>query len=80
VERFAGLWWRVDGANHEVLAMNEMHDSGINGTRDWKQYSFELPVDQAATHINFGVILNGKGEAWYDGLSIDTNGVHFLGE
>jgi hypothetical protein len=77
VDGYAGLWWRVDGPNHKVLAFNNMVDSAIYGTRDWKRYSFELPVDEKAVHINFGVLLVGKGEAWFDDLSIDTNGVHF---
>jgi hypothetical protein len=57
-----------------------MQDSLINGTRDWQHFSFELPVAQNAVNINFGVLTAGKGEAWFDGLSIDTNGVRFLGE
>lgn len=80
LEGDAGLWWRVDGPNDKVLAFNNMHDSLIEGTRDWKRYSFELPVDITATHINFGVILEGEGEAWYDDLTIDTNGVRLLGQ
>ncbi|MDP4221125.1 MAG: hypothetical protein Q8916_09160 [Bacteroidota bacterium] len=79
LEGYAGLWWRVDGPNKEVLAFNNMHDSLVDGTRDWKRYSFELPVAETATNINFGVIMGGEGEAWYDDLSIDTNGVHYLG-
>jgi hypothetical protein len=73
----AGLWWRVDGSGGNVLAFNNMYDSMVNGTRDWQQYSFELPVADSATNIDFGVILEGSGEAWYDDLSIDTNGRPF---
>lgn len=80
LEGYAGLWWRVDGPNNEVLAFNNMRDSMVDGTRDWKHYSYELPVDKAATNINFGVLMGGEGEAWYDGLSIDTNGTRFLGD
>ncbi len=77
---YAGLWWRVDGPNKKTLAFNNMQDSLINGTRDWQHFSFELPVGQTATNINFGVLMAGGGEAWFDGLTIDTNGVRFLGE
>ncbi|HYM21034.1 MAG TPA: hypothetical protein VEW28_08525 [Candidatus Kapabacteria bacterium] len=76
---YAGLWWRVDGPDHKTLAFNNMQDSLVNGTRDWQRYSFELPVGETATNIDFGVQMAGKGEAWFDDLSIDTNGVHYLG-
>ena len=75
VSSYAGLWWRVDGENGKMLAFNNMYDSLVNGTRDWQRYSFELPVVNEAKNINFGVIMGGSGEAWFDGLSIDTNGV-----
>ncbi len=77
---YAGLWMRVDGPDHRTLAGNNMQDSLVNGTRDWEHFSFEVPVGEEATNINFGVITTGKGEAWFDGLTIDTNGVRFSGE
>jgi hypothetical protein len=75
VSEFAGLWCRVDGANNEKYAFNNMQDSMITGTHDWKRYSFEMPVDKRATNVSFGVLTVGTGEAWFDDLSIDTNGV-----
>jgi hypothetical protein len=77
---YAGLWLRVDGPNDKVLAFNNMIDSSINGTRDWQRFSYEIPVDKTATDVFFGVITKGKGEAWFDGLTIDTNGVRYKGE
>jgi hypothetical protein len=73
----AGLWWRVDGRSGTVLAFNNMYDSLVNGTRDWQQYSFDIPVADSAVDVVFGVILEGTGEAWYDDLAIDTNGHPF---
>lgn len=73
VGEYAGLWWRVDGLKGEVLAFNNMKDSVFNGSHDWRQFSFELPVSTMAMNVNFGVLLVGKGEAWFDDLSIDTN-------
>ncbi len=71
---YAGLWWRVDGPNGEMLAFNNMQDSMIRGTNDWKKYSFDIYVDKSAANVNFGVLMDGHGEAWFDDLSIDTNG------
>jgi hypothetical protein len=75
---FAGLWWRVDGPNREMLAFNNMEDSIISGTQDWKRYSFELPVASNAINVSFGALLAGRGEAWFDDLSIDTNGMSWM--
>src|SRR5262249_41872535 len=46
----------------------------IQGTRDWEQYAIELPVDAAATNINFGALLAGGGTAWFSGLRIEVDG------
>ena len=78
VSDFAGLWWRVDGADSTTLAFNNMSDSAVNGTRDWQQYSFELPVPSFAKNIDFGVLMVGTGDAWFDDLAIDTNGHPFV--
>ena len=79
VSKWAGLWWRVDGAD-EVLEFNNMYDSLVCGTRDWHKYSFTIPVGVAATSFDFGVIMGSEkdGTAWFDDLTIDTNGVPFM--
>ena len=74
VGEYAGLWWRVDGPNGEVYQFNNMSDSMVRGTQDWKKFSFQLPVDRSAANVNFGVLMAGTGEAWFDDLAIDTNG------
>jgi erythromycin esterase-like protein len=73
---FAGLWWRVDGASG-VLAFDNMQDRGVTGTTDWKRYEIELPVAADAKNINFGAIMPGRGTAWFDGLSIELDGVSY---
>lgn len=74
---FAGFWWRVDGASG-VLALDIMQDRGVTGTTDWKRYDIELPVAADAKNINFGAILTGDGTAWFDGLSVELDGVPYL--
>jgi len=69
VNEFAGLWMGVtDSVSY--IAFNDMSDSLISGTTDWKQYTFQLPVDSAAVRIYFGATLSGTGTAWFDDLSI----------
>ena len=74
---FAGFWWRVDGASG-VLAFDNMQDRGVTGTTDWKHYDIELPVAANAKNINFGALLTGNGTAWFDGLSVELDGVPYL--
>jgi erythromycin esterase-like protein len=73
---FAGLWWRVDGASG-TLAFDNMQDRGATGTTDWKRYEIELPVAADAKNINFGALLTGDGTAWFDGFTVDLDGVKY---
>jgi erythromycin esterase-like protein len=76
VRAFAGLWWRADGPK-ETLAFDNMQSQEIDGTRDWRQYKIELNVPAETTNINFGVLMPGKGTAWFDGLEVLLNGERF---
>jgi hypothetical protein len=78
VSEYASLWWRADDVDSSTIAFNDMYAQAINGTREWRQYSFELPVPANAAFVYFGVLLAGTGDAWFDDLAIDTNGVAFL--
>ena len=72
---YAGLWWRVDGPpGTPVLAFDNMSTRGATGTTDWKQLTIELPVDTAASNINFGMLMPGNGTAWFDDLTIELDG------
>jgi hypothetical protein len=74
----AGLWMTISGRKSPLpLYANNMYDSLIDGTRDWKKYSISTLVSDEASEIEFGVGLFSPhgGKAWFDDLSIDTNGV-----
>jgi len=68
VENWAGLWLRVDGAGGKQLSFDNMGNRPIKGTTDWQQYEIILDVPENSTGIFYGIILNGTGEAWIDGL------------
>ena len=68
---WAGLWMRVDDANGKVLALDNMRDHGITGTRNWNHYAIELPVAYEAAKICFGNLLVGDGTAWFDVLRLE---------
>jgi len=73
---YAGLWWRVDG-QAGALAFDNMQNRGVKGTTDWKRYDIELSVPAHATNINFGALFPGSGTAWFDGLSVELDGVPY---
>lgn len=76
-EGFAGLWWRVDGADRQVLAFDNMQDRGVKGTTPWTRYEISLDVPASATNINFGAVHPGNGTAWFDSLQVEIDGVPF---
>lgn len=77
VAQFAGLWWRADGPNGEVLAFDNMAQTGPRGTSDWARFSIDLDIPKEAVNINFGVLMPGKGKAWFDGLEVLLDGAEY---
>lgn len=73
---YAGLWWRVDGEGG-VLAFDNMSNRGVTGTTDWTRFEIELPVAANARNINFGALHMGNGSAWFDGLTVELDGVPY---
>jgi DNA-binding transcriptional MerR regulator len=73
---WAGLWLRVDGPDHEVLAFDNLGqvppDRSLKGTNDWTQAEIVLPVAAEAVTLAFGVVLVGDGVLWADDLSFEA--------
>ena len=76
---YAGLWWRVDG-DSGILAFDNMSNRGVSGTSEWARYAIELPVAGNARNINFGALHTGDGSAWFDGLTIEIDGVPYTNQ
>jgi hypothetical protein len=75
VERWAGLWMRVDlTSTCQSHPFDNMHDRPIKGTAEWQSYSVVLDVPIGATDISFGVLLNGTGSVWFDGVKLEDVG------
>ncbi|MFZ4573202.1 MAG: erythromycin esterase family protein [Phycisphaerales bacterium] len=75
VGTFAGWWFRCDKPDQSVGAFNNMADFGPKGTTDWKRYEFTLDVPADTVNINFGPLIVGSGEAWFDDIEIELDGV-----
>lgn len=69
----AGFWMRLDG-DRRLLGFDNMMDRGVKGTTDWKRYEVVLDVPAATIVINFGTILDGKGQVWVDDLKLEVVG------
>jgi len=70
-EGYAGLWMRID----PQIAFDNMQQTGITGTTNWKKYEITLAMNPAKTQqIVFGGLLVGKGKMWLDDLQITIDG------
>lgn len=71
---WAGLWFRVDGADGRVLAFDNMQapTRSLRGTTDWTRSSLVLNVPDNAAAMNFGVVLSGTGTVWMDAFRIEV--------
>jgi hypothetical protein len=76
VERWAGMWMRVDGSGKQPLAFDNMQTRPIKGTTPWKRYAVVLDIPKEATNVAFGVLLDGKGAVWIDEIDLEPVGTH----
>ncbi len=82
VEVSGGLWMRVDDDVHldpktgkaTPLAFDNMHDRPIKGTTIWRNYSVVLDAPERATTIYIGLLLDGSGALWINGIKLEVVG------
>ncbi len=71
VKGWCGMWMRIDGSNHEQLGFDNMGNRPVKGTTDWNQYEIVLDIPSGSETINYGVLLGGDGEIWFDNLKLE---------
>jgi hypothetical protein len=71
IEKWAGVWFRIDGPENKALGFDNMQDRPIKGTNDWKKYEIVLDVPEASVYLAFGILLEGKGQAWIDAIKLE---------
>jgi hypothetical protein len=74
----AGLWWRADGPKG-MLAFDNMQERGPMGTTAWTRYELVLEVPADTVNINFGMLMPGRGRAWFDDLQVEIDGEPYDG-
>lgn len=71
VERWAGLWMRVDAPERPGVSFDNMQNRPITGTGGWHSYSVVLDVPAESEWISFGVLLAGEGRVWIDNVRFE---------
>ncbi|MEZ0364885.1 hypothetical protein ACAG26_14440 [Mycobacterium sp. pUA109] len=75
IDGWAGLWLRIDSQQQTApLAFDNMQDRSIQGSTGWSSESIVLDVDEHASAIAFGVLLQGTGSVDIAGLRFEEVG------
>jgi len=73
LDSWTGMWMRVDGnVVDKMLGFDNMSTRPIKGTTDWQKYEIVLDVPETAVGIAYGVLMNGSGQTWMNGISFDV--------
>jgi hypothetical protein len=75
IEAWAGLWMRIDGPGQQPLGFDNMQNRPIKGTTDWQKYEVVLDVPPESINIAFGILLEGKGQAWLSDVQFEEVGL-----
>jgi erythromycin esterase len=71
----AALWLRVDSATDTGAAFANMSDRRITGTAAWTAAVVEVDVPADGEALIAGVMLVGRGTAWFDDLALEVTEV-----
>jgi hypothetical protein len=80
IESWAGLWMRIDGPKPKLrpkpkrLGFDNMQNRPIKGTTDWQKYEIVLDVPPESIAVAFGILLEGKGQAWLSAVQFEEVG------
>ncbi len=75
ISSWCGMWCRVDGADgKEMMDFDNMGDRPIKGTTDWTKYEIIVNVPKDASAIAYGILVDGKGTAYFDDVNFEVLG------
>lgn len=66
---YAGLWMRIYDQNFGSQYIASPKDMA-KGDSDWTEYEISFPLNKDDDFINLGVLLQGKGKAWFDNIRL----------
>jgi hypothetical protein len=70
VNGWSGMWMRIDDENGKQSEFDNMQNRPIKGTTNWKKYEIVLDIPENSRTINYGVLLGGDGEVWFDNFEL----------
>jgi hypothetical protein len=71
LNKTAGLWMRMDDANGNVLAFDNMQDRPITGTTDASRYEVVLDAPKGTRKIAFGVLMVDGGRLYIESVELE---------
>ncbi len=71
IDGWAGLWMRVDDADGNALAFDNMQNRAMRGTTAFQWYAVVLDVPPNAARLSFGVLLHGPGAVFVRELTFE---------
>lgn len=78
VKNWSGMWLRVDGVTDQgkrkTLSFDNMFNRSLKGDNDWVKCEIILNVPKDSKTLNYGVLLNGTGEVYFDRVSFEILG------
>ncbi len=73
VTGWAGMWLRIDAKQgRKNLGFDNMRDRPIKNDNDWAKYEIILDVPEESGKLNYGILLNGEGEVWFDNIKFEV--------
>ncbi len=70
---WANLWMRIFNHNLESKYI-DLKKNRVIGTKDWEEFSIELPISYDDEEIDLGLQLKGKGKVWFDNIRLFIDG------
>ncbi len=71
IDGWAGLWVRIDDAQGEALAFDNMQNRALRGTGSFEWHSVVLDVPPTAERITLGILLRGPGAVFIRELDFE---------
>lgn len=64
VQKWSGIWVRVDDGERRAIAFDNMERRGLSGTTGWRRCEVVLDIPPEAAGICFGLMLVTEGKVW----------------
>lgn len=71
IEKWAGLWMRVEDEQGQLLSFDFMQSRPIHGTQPWTKTEVVLDIPNEGANVVFGILLDGPGQIWVKEVSME---------